>query len=166
MPWRTRGSSRCIGTGTRRRSGRRTPAMAPTAARWPGVSCPTRRMWRSASAIPGCGPGTAYRPNGPGSCGLFWPKLPETSPLTGSGPGAAPGGVEEEFQQKELETAIHGFLSSLPRRDRGIFLRRYFFVEPVQDIAARYAMGENAVSAVLSRTRKKLRTHLEKEGWI
>lgn len=79
---------------------------------------------------------------------------------------AAPGGVEEELQRKELETAIHSFLSSLPRRDRGIFLRRYFFVEPVQDIAARYDMGENAVSAVLSRTRKKLRTQLEKEGWI
>ena len=74
--------------------------------------------------------------------------------------------VEEEVQRKELEGAVRAFLRGLPPRDRDIFLRRYFFVEPVGEIAARYAMGENAVSAVLSRTRKKLRTHLEREGWI
>ena len=78
----------------------------------------------------------------------------------------APRGVEEEVQQRELELAVHGFLSGLPPRDRDIFLRRYFFVEPVGEIAGRYAMGENAVSAALSRTRKKLRTHLEREGWL
>lgn len=79
---------------------------------------------------------------------------------------ASPGGVEEAVQQKELEAAIHTFLSGLPPRDRDIFLRRYFFVEPVGEIARRYAMGENAVSAALSRVRKKLRTHLEQEGLL
>ena len=79
---------------------------------------------------------------------------------------AAPGGVEEEVQQRELELAVHGFLSGLPPRDRDIFLRRYFFVEPVGEIAGRNSMGENSVSAALSRTRKKLRTHLEREGWL
>lgn len=74
--------------------------------------------------------------------------------------------VEEEVQRKELEGAVRAFLRGLPTRDRDIFLRRYFFVEPVGEIAARYAMRENAVSAVLSRTRKKLRVHLEQEGWI
>ena len=79
---------------------------------------------------------------------------------------ASPGDVEGEVQKKELEAAVHAFLSKLPPRDRDIFLRRYFFVEPVGEIAARYALGENAVSAALSRTRKKLRTHLEQEGWL
>lgn len=78
----------------------------------------------------------------------------------------SPGGVEEALQGRELEGAVNAFLRVLPTRDRDIFLRRYFFVEPVGEIAVRYAMGENAVSAALSRTRKKLRIHLEKEGWI
>jgi len=45
-------------------------------------------------------------------------------------------------------------------------VRRYFFTEPVAVIAKRYTLTENNVMVILSRTRKKLKTHLIKEGFI
>ena len=47
-----------------------------------------------------------------------------------------------------------------------MFLRRYWYAEPLADIAARYGMSEGAVKASLFRTRQKLRDHLEKEGLL
>ena len=44
------------------------------------------------------------------------------------------------------------------------FVRRYFFTESVAQIARQYALTENNVMVILSRTRKKLKTHLVKEG--
>jgi len=77
---------------------------------------------------------------------------------------AARGGVEEAFDEKELGRSIDAFLRTLPERERGIFLRRYWYVDSVVDIAARYDMKENSVKSVLFRTRERLRKHLQKEG--
>ena len=76
------------------------------------------------------------------------------------------GDPADDVLAKELEAHIRRFLASLPARERDLFLRRYFFTEPVKDIAARYGMSQNRVSAALSRTRKKLRTQLEQEGLL
>lgn len=78
---------------------------------------------------------------------------------------AAPEGVEEPLRQKELCAALDRFLRSLPARERGIFLRRYFYVEPTAEIAARYQLREDHVLTILSRTRKRLRQQLRKEGF-
>ena len=59
---------------------------------------------------------------------------------------------------------VDRFLHTLPERDCSVFLRRYWYVEPVERIAARYGMKENTVKTSLFRTRRKLRTYLEKEG--
>lgn len=59
---------------------------------------------------------------------------------------------------------IHLVLDELPERDGNIFIRRYFFTEPISAIANRYQMSANNVMVILSRTRKKLKAHLEKEG--
>ncbi len=74
--------------------------------------------------------------------------------------------VEAEFDRRELERDISRFLRGLPRREREIFLRRYFFVESSGDIAARFRIRESGVLVILSRTRKKLRAFLQKEGYI
>ena len=74
--------------------------------------------------------------------------------------------VESEICQKELKSTINRFLHSLPERDCNIFLRRYFYVESTSEIAARYGLKENNVLLILSRTRKKLKSHLQKEGYI
>lgn len=78
---------------------------------------------------------------------------------------AAPGGVEERLNGKELTLTIRRFLDTLPEREQNIFLRRYFFVEESDVIARRYGMKRATVLRTLSRTREKLRAHLIKEGY-
>ena len=68
------------------------------------------------------------------------------------------------MEDKELSAAIDRFLRTLPARECNIFLRRYWYVDGVTEIAARYNMKENTVKSVLYRTRERLRVFLEKEG--
>ena len=75
-------------------------------------------------------------------------------------------GVEESFETKELEKTINVFAKKLPEKERYIFIRRYFFFESMKEIGERYGFSENRVSVILFRTRKKLRKHLEKEGFL
>ena len=78
------------------------------------------------------------------------------------------GGVDAEaaYESKELEQCIRCFVRALPKRERNMFVRRYFFTEPVAAVAARYGLTENNVGVILSRTRKKLRLVLKKEGYL
>jgi len=69
-------------------------------------------------------------------------------------------------QAKELEAAINRFVRSLPARDGNVFLRRYFFLEEMDVIAKRCGTSRNNVSVILSRTRRKLKKYLEKEGLL
>ncbi len=72
--------------------------------------------------------------------------------------------VEAQLEEKELSRQIDRFLRDLPERDCCIFLRRYWYVDSVSDIAKRYHMAEGSVKSTLYRLRKKLQAHLEKEG--
>ena len=74
--------------------------------------------------------------------------------------------VESEYAAKELGNRIRVFVCGLPERDANVFLRRYFFTESVAAIAARYGLTENNVMVILSRTRKKLKALLIKEGFV
>ena len=65
-----------------------------------------------------------------------------------------------------LKDAINGFLRSLPKRTRIIFLRRYFYLCSVCDIAQSLEMSESNVKVTLLRTRQKLKEHLKREGII
>lgn len=46
-----------------------------------------------------------------------------------------------------------------------MFLRRYFWFERVEDIARAGGFTQSKVKSTLSRARKGLREHLEKEGF-
>lgn len=74
--------------------------------------------------------------------------------------------VETEYSRMELERDIDRFLHSLPARECDVFLSRYFFLEPTETIARRYGMRQSNIYLILSRTRKKLRDYLLKEGYI
>ena len=63
-----------------------------------------------------------------------------------------------------LSNAINSFLASLPTRTRMIFMRKYWYMDSVADIAKAMGMGESAVKVSLHRTREKFRKHLDKEG--
>ncbi len=56
------------------------------------------------------------------------------------------------------------FLSSLDSRTRVVFLRRYWYICPVREIAEGMGMSEGAVKTLLHRTRVKLKEFLDKEG--
>lgn len=77
----------------------------------------------------------------------------------------APGAVEDRMMLKNLTLVIHAFLNTQKSRERNIFLRRYFFVEDTEQIAARYGMRPDAVRLSLSRTRAKLKKYLIQEGY-
>ena len=74
----------------------------------------------------------------------------------------SPNCVEREFEIKELAKVIDVFLRSLPEKECDIFVARYYFTYPTDEIAARFGMSENHVRTVLSRTRKKFAERLEK----
>ncbi len=74
--------------------------------------------------------------------------------------------VAGEYEAKELEQYIRFFVRSLPERDGNVFVRRYFFAEPVRKIAERYDLTDNHVMVILSRTRGKLKANLKKEGFL
>ena len=98
-----------------------------------------------------------------------------SAPETASAPTAdtaAPEAPAEEEMEMTLEAseapaeAIDRFLRTLPERECSIFLRRYWYVDSVQDIAARYALRENTAKSILFRTREKLRRYLAGEGIV
>ena len=72
---------------------------------------------------------------------------------------------EKVFDAKQLSSLIHSFVQNLSERDRSIFLRRYFYVNSTTEIAEKYRIKESCVLTVLSRTRKKLKIYLRKEGY-
>ena len=74
--------------------------------------------------------------------------------------------TEAEFEARELGQCIRQFVRALPEREGNILVRRYFFADPVAEIAKRYGLSENNVMVILSRTRKKLKAHLLKEGYL
>ena len=71
--------------------------------------------------------------------------------------------MEQAFNQKQLVLAFNRFLDALPETERRIFLQRYWYLEPIAAIAARYGYTPSKVTSMLHRTRKKLREALEKE---
>ena len=74
--------------------------------------------------------------------------------------------VDHTYEIKALGECIAQFVRSLPEREANLFVRRYFYVESVAVIAKRYGLTDNHVMVILSRTRKKLKTHLEQEGYF
>lgn len=71
---------------------------------------------------------------------------------------------ERKISGRELGQIMNIFLESLPKESRLIFLRRYWFMDTIAEIATRYGIGESKVKMKLSRTRNMLRMYLEKEG--
>ena len=74
--------------------------------------------------------------------------------------------IEEELEAKELTALINEFLRGLSERDCNVFIRRYFFIESIDTISEKYGLSYANISKILSRTRKKLKGFLQKEGYF
>ena len=63
-----------------------------------------------------------------------------------------------------LRQALRDFLAALPRTTRIIFLRRYWYFQPIKEIASSLGLSESRVKMQLFRTRNALRQQLEQAG--
>lgn len=77
---------------------------------------------------------------------------------------AIPEERADECDSLVLKDAINSFLSSLDKRTRVVFMRRYWYMMSVAEIARGMDMSESNVTVTLFRTRKKFREHLLKQG--
>ncbi|RUS46526.1 RNA polymerase sigma factor [Cohnella sp. AR92] len=76
----------------------------------------------------------------------------------------SPLSTEEETEARALSETISRWLNSLPQDDRVLFLRRYWFGDSLNSLAAECATTPNKLAGRIYRLRHKLRSALEKEG--
>ena len=62
--------------------------------------------------------------------------------------------VEETYEAKELRSAVNGFLATLNSSDRFLFMRRYWYSDPVKDIAKMAQSTTKSVTVRLSESEK------------
>lgn len=74
--------------------------------------------------------------------------------------------IEANSDARELSACLNRFLDSLPKDERDIFLRRYWFFDSIAVIAESYGFTQSKVTSMLHRMRGKLRKQLEKEGFV
>ena len=78
----------------------------------------------------------------------------------------AEGGVYEHCEAKALGEAVSAFLRTQSAGTRTAFVRRYWYADSVEAVALGQGWSVSKTKSVLFRTRKKLRTYLEKEGFL
>ena len=73
--------------------------------------------------------------------------------------------TEERAELGLLADAIAAYLRTRSPQERGVFLRRYYYMDPVGEIAEDLGMSRSGVKSMLYRLRGGLKTHLEQEGF-
>ena len=71
---------------------------------------------------------------------------------------------ERRLEGEELGKVLNNFLETLSYESRVIFLRRYWYLDTVAEIADGLGITQSKVKTQLHRTRAKLHAFLEKEG--
>lgn len=72
--------------------------------------------------------------------------------------------VAQAIDDMALTEILNRFLADLPTQSRNMFLRRYWYLDSVEEIAVRFRASESKVKMSLFRSRGKLKRFLEKEG--
>lgn len=75
------------------------------------------------------------------------------------------GSVEHELEAKELAAAISRWLRTLDQDDRVLFVRRYWYGEPLHALAAEWGLDSNRMAKKMLRLRRSLKQSLEQEGF-
>lgn len=73
--------------------------------------------------------------------------------------------TREGVELSLLGECITGYLRGLPPDTRTLFIERYWFLDPVREIAARRGLSEAGAKSALYRARQGLLAHLKKEGF-
>lgn len=69
-----------------------------------------------------------------------------------------------DIDGEEIGRAMSDFLRTRSPQARNVFMRRYWFLESIDEIAERYSFSRSKVKSLLFRTREQLRKYLAKEG--
>ena len=93
---------------------------------------------------------------GDGQTSIVLDELLECVPATSS--------TEQAVEEKILVEVLNCFLDDLPEEKMKIFMRRYWYMSSIKEIADDFEMSESKVKMILSRNRNKLKQILEKEG--
>ncbi len=72
--------------------------------------------------------------------------------------------AETALEARELGRVLEDWLGSLPREDRRLFLRRYWYGMSLQDLAGEAGMKPAQLAQRMLRLRRSLKNALEKEG--
>lgn len=71
--------------------------------------------------------------------------------------------VEDQIETKDLSNVIDSWLRTLPKDDRVLFLRRYWFCDDLKSLASECDTTPNKLAGRIYRLRQKLKQVLEKE---
>ena len=93
--------------------------------------------------------------------GCYVVSLEELSECVGSTPES--GSPEDALEYKRLVEVLSRWLDGLCEKERIIFVRRYYFCDPLREIAADLVASEPKVKSILFRLRKSLKTLLTEE---
>lgn len=99
---------------------------------------------------------TKYRDKRDSRCDILFSELDECIPSSGD--------VGARLEEQELVELINRYLQTLDTVSRKLFIRRYFAMDELEELAADFGMTKHVVSARLYRVRKGLQKYLRKEG--
>ena len=95
--------------------------------------------------------------SGAGHVPLVLDELQECVPATNNS-------TDQLVDDLVLVDVLNRFLASMPTEKRRIFMRRYWYLSPITEIAADFSVSESKVKMSLLRSRNELKQMLEKEG--
>ena len=73
--------------------------------------------------------------------------------------------ADDPAEMTALRDLLDAFLDTLPEKERNAFLKRYWFMAPVPEIAREMHISRGHADVLLFRAREKLKAYLEKEGY-
>lgn len=74
-------------------------------------------------------------------------------------------GADTAIGEIELGQLIREFLLTEGATERNVFIRRYWYYDPIDAIAERYGIGISKVKMILKRVRERLSAYLKREGY-
>lgn len=78
--------------------------------------------------------------------------------------GDVVSGRDDDGDGEAIRACIRRFLARQSPQKRWLFVRRYWFLDEIAELARRTGRSEGAVRTVLARMRRKLRDEMQKEG--
>ena len=72
--------------------------------------------------------------------------------------------ADDKLNEEELVGLINAFLKSQDPKKAKMFIRRYWYIDSINDIATTFACSASSVRTTLHRMREELKEELRKEG--